>query len=227
MTENYVLNHIRREIVNVNLLVKALIQDINHCCGPRELLNELNSEGRAKLATLRQHINQLEALARDEDKPSARAALLEEVEGHRQQLTSSYAAFRKANVACLLSLDRADKEELLDAAGEEVALRHRQRRDKEGLVKASSSVTDQLLSISKNLAETAQRSAGTLDSLVNSSSNVHDTQQELLTTGSVILQSSKLLDKYGRREFTDKVLLFFAFAFFLACVVYIIQKRLF
>jgi protein transport protein SEC20 len=46
-------------------------------------------------------------------------------------------------------------------------------------------------------------------------------------TGSVIDQSGKLLAKYGRREFTDKVLLLFAFAFFLACVLYIVQKRLF
>ncbi|KAJ8867395.1 hypothetical protein PR048_031196 [Dryococelus australis] len=227
MSENYVVNNIRREIVNLTLLVKALIQDINHCSGPRELLNDLNSEGRAKLAALRQQINQLEVLAGEEDKPADRSALLEEVVGHRQQLTSSYAAFRKANVSCLLNLDRADKEELMDAVGDDVALRYRQRRDKEGLLKTSSNVTDQLLSISKNLAETTHRSAGTLDSLVNSSGNITDTQQELTTTGSVISQSSKLLDKYSRREFTDKVLLFFAFAFFLACVVYIVQKRLF
>jgi hypothetical protein len=63
--------------------------------------------------------------------------------------------------------------------------------------------------------------------IANSSSKVQGTQEELKTTGSVIVQSRKLLDKYGRREFTDKVLLVFAFAFFLACVLYIIQKRLF
>lgn len=46
-------------------------------------------------------------------------------------------------------------------------------------------------------------------------------------TSGVISQSGKLLDKYGRRDLTDKILMFFAFAFFLSCVVYIIQKRLF
>nr|CAD7418663.1 unnamed protein product [Timema cristinae] len=70
-------------------------------------------------------------------------------------------------------------------------------------------------------------SKANLKFMSNSSGNVQNTQQELLTTGSVITQSGKLLDKYGRREFTDKVLLFFAFAFFLACVVYIVQKRIF
>nr|CAD7586444.1 unnamed protein product [Timema genevievae] len=159
---------------------RSRVQDINHCTGPLELLNELNCEGRTKLAALRKHIDQLDTLS----------------------------AFRKANVACLLSIER-------------------QKKDKEGLVKISSNVTEQLLSISRHLADTTQRSADTLDSLANSSGNVQNTQQELLTTSSVITQSGKLLDKYGRREFTDKVLLFFAFAFFLACVVYIVQKRIF
>nr|CAD7259364.1 unnamed protein product [Timema shepardi] len=161
-------------------LVVLVLMDINHCTGPLELLNELNCEGRTKLAALRKHIDRLDTLS----------------------------AFRKANVACLLSIER-------------------QKKDKKGLVKISSNVTEQLLSISRHLADTTQRSADTLDSLANSSGNVQNTQQELLTTGSVITQSGKLLDKYGRREFTDKVLLFFAFAFFLACVVYIVQKRIF
>lgn len=63
--------------------------------------------------------------------------------------------------------------------------------------------------------------------VVNSSSNVTSTQQELRDTGSAIAQSGKLLAKYGRREFTDKLILLFAFAFFLACVFYIILKLLF
>jgi len=62
---------------------------------------------------------------------------------------------------------------------------------------------------------------------VNSSTNVQGIHDELQTTGSVIIQSGKLLAKYGRREFTDKVLLLFAFIFFLACVLYVLQKRLF
>jgi protein transport protein SEC20 len=62
---------------------------------------------------------------------------------------------------------------------------------------------------------------------VNSSSNVQGIQDELQTTGSVITQSGKLLAKYGRREFTDKFLLVFSFIFFLACVLYVLQKRLF
>jgi hypothetical protein len=44
-------------------------------------------------------------------------------------------------------------------------IQYRQRKDKEGLVKMSSHVTEQLLSISRHLAETTQRSSDTLETL--------------------------------------------------------------
>ena len=44
-------------------------------------------------------------------------------------------------------------------------IQYRQRKDKEGLVKMSSDVTEQLLSISRHLAETTQRSSDTLETL--------------------------------------------------------------
>ncbi|XP_067007030.2 vesicle transport protein SEC20 [Anabrus simplex] len=225
--ENYLIGTVRQEIVNHNLLVKALIQNIQQCPGPREVLNELNSEGRAKIAALRKHIEQLERLAKEQEKEMTKTELLKEVESHRQQLTSTLGAFRKANLLCILNIEKANKEELFDDGVEETKLRHRKRKDKEGLVKMSGDVTEQLLSISRQLAATTQRSADALDTLVTSSSNVEGAQDELQTMGSAIALSGKLLAKYGRREFTDKLLVLFAFAFFLACVFYIVQKRLF
>lgn len=62
---------------------------------------------------------------------------------------------------------------------------------------------------------------------VTSSDKVGSSRNELEHQQQVIVQSGKLLGKYGRREVTDKVLLALAFAFFLACVFYILQKRLF
>lgn len=127
----------------------------------------------------------------------------------------------------MLSIEKGWKEELLQPKTEETALRQRQKRDKEHLVKMSSNVTEQLLSISRQLADTTKRSADTLDALVTSSDTVSGTQEELKVTSGTISQSGKLLAKYGRREFTDKILMFFAFIFFIACVFYIVQKRLF
>ncbi|KDR17970.1 hypothetical protein L798_08074, partial [Zootermopsis nevadensis] len=218
-------------------------QDIYACPGPLEVLNELNREGRYKIGILRKHIHHLEGLAKEQKKESGRIKLLKEVESHQQQLTSTLGAFQKANIMCMFTIEKSNKEELLDEGSEETILHHRQeiankynfihvlkfrqRKDKEGLVKMSSDVTDQLLSISRHLADTTQRSADTLETLANSTSNVQDTHDELQTTGSAISQSGKLLAKYDRRESTDKVILFLAFVFFLFCVLYIIQKRLY
>ncbi|KAK7868203.1 hypothetical protein R5R35_000609 [Gryllus longicercus] len=226
-SDNCFIEMERKEIVNLNLVVKALIQDIQTCAGPREVLNEMNSEGRGKIAALRKHIDRLEILAKEQDTENTKSQLLAEVENYRQQLTSTLSAFRKANVACILNIEKSNKQELFDINMDEANLRHRQRKDKEGLVKMSSDVTEQLLSISRHLSETTQRSADTLGTLVTSSNAVDSAQEEMNTMGSVISQSGKLLSKYGRREFTDKLLLLFAFAFFLACVFYIVQKRMF
>jgi len=62
------------------------LQDINTCPGPLEVLNELNREGRTKVATLKKQIQQLEILAKEEVKEVERTKLLAEVESHRQQL---------------------------------------------------------------------------------------------------------------------------------------------
>ena len=37
--------------------------------------------------------------------------------------------------------------------------------------------------------------------------------------------SRRLITKYGRREVTDRVLIFFAALFFFACVFYVLRKR--
>ena len=143
-------------------------------------------------------------------------------------------AFKKANIKSILAIEKSAKEELLrprsapDDADSNGTLRNRTgKRDKEQMVKVSSSVTDQLLSISRQLAETTKRSADTLETLVLSSDGVVGAQEDLTLTSSAIGQSGKLLAKYGRREFTDKILVFLAVAFFGACVVYIVQKRVF
>ncbi|GLG97968.1 Vesicle transport protein SEC20 [Gryllus bimaculatus] len=188
-SDNCFIEMERKEIVNLNLVVKALIQDIQTCAGPREVLNEMNSEGRGKIAALRKHIDRLEILAKEQDTENTKSQLLAEVENYRQQLTSTLSAFRKANVACILNIEKSNKQELFDIIMDEANLRHRQRKDKEGLVKMSSDVTEQLRSISRHLSETTQRSADTLGTLVTSSNAVDSAQEEMNTMGSVISQS--------------------------------------
>lgn len=224
--KDYATELIRQDIVKNHLQVTALIQDIQQCTGPLELLNELNAEGRGKIATLKASIDSLASLAETELAEKVKAELQSEVETHREHLNSALTAFRKANVVSACVIDKLAREDLLSIS-EEQQNALRRRRDKQNLANSSNQLSDKLLSISRHLAETTQRSADALDTLITSSDKVSSTKDELEHQQQVIVQSRKLLGKYGRREVTDKALLALAFMFFLACVFYILQKRLF
>ncbi|XP_044262725.1 vesicle transport protein SEC20 [Tribolium madens] len=222
-SSDYVLETLRKDITEHNLQIRAIIQDINACVGPLAELQGLNSAGRSKISALRKFIDKFGDIAKERKN----STFLKDVVSYREQLASTMEAFKKANINAMLAIEKGAQEELLKPKTEEMVLRQRQKRDKENLVKMSSNVTEQLLSISRQLADTTKRSADTLDALVTSSDTVIGSQEELKITSSTISQSGKLLAKYGRREFTDKILMFFAFVFFVACVFYIVQKRLF
>lgn len=137
-------------------------------------------------------------------------------------------AFRRANVTTMLEIEKLDKAELLSNTSD-VRRRNtgQSRHAQSGLAYQQDSVTEKMLSISRHLSETTQKSAATLETLVASSANVEGTNEELHHTSGSILHSKKLLKKYGRRECTDKILVFFAFTLFIVVVLYIVQKRLF
>ncbi|XP_039970578.1 vesicle transport protein SEC20 [Bactrocera neohumeralis] len=225
--QKYTLQSIRQDLIDNNLQVKAIIQDILTYRGSIHELEALNEAGRAKLAALRKSIQHLDDWARD----TGDAELCKEVDSHRDQFSKTLQAFRKANISTRIEIEKANREELMAITGES-DLRQRttgagSRHNRGSLVSQENNVTEKMLAISRHLSETTQKSAITLENLVASSQNVEATRDELQNTAGSISQSGKLLKKYGRRECTDKMLLFFAFAFFLACVLYIVQKRLF
>ncbi|XP_011267494.1 vesicle transport protein SEC20 [Camponotus floridanus] len=224
--DNYSVDLICQDIVKYHLQVNALIQDIQECSGPLEMLDELNAKGRNKIAVLKSSIERLASIVETELNERKKTELLLAVDSYKEQLNTSLAAFRRANVVSACVIDKLARENLFSMS-EEQQNALRKRHNKQSLTNASNQVTDKLLSISRHLAETTQRSADTLDTLLTSSDKVGSTKDELEHQQQAIVQSGKLLGKYGRREVTDKVLLALAFIFFLACVFYILQKRLF
>ncbi|XP_041976984.1 vesicle transport protein SEC20 [Aricia agestis] len=212
-----------KNLAKGHFLVKAIIQDILECQDSMDTLNELNEKGRAKIAAIREEMENLESHAND----SGDQKYFLELESQRHLFASLLKEFKEANISSMFAIEKAQREDLLKTDKDDGVRNRKKKVDRDGMLKMSSGVTEQLLSISRQLAATTQRSQDTLDNLVSSSTTVHGTQSELLNTGSTIQQSSKLLKKYGRREFTDKVIMFFAFLFFLAVCLYIVQKRLF
>lgn len=141
-----------------------IIQDIQQCTGPLELLNEFNAVGRAKITDLRNSIDNLVHLTETEINAKRKSELMLEVENRKSQLAFTLAAFRKANIVGACVIDKMAKEELLSTSEEQQRML-RKRRDRKGLADTAGMATDRLLNIARTLAETSQRSADTLDTL--------------------------------------------------------------
>ncbi|XP_004644892.1 vesicle transport protein SEC20 [Octodon degus] len=218
--------HVRicnQEIVKFDLEVKALIQDIRNCSGPLSALTELNTKVKEKIQQLRHRVQELEQLAKEQDKESEKQFLLQEVENHKKQMLSNQTSWRKANLTCKIAIDNLEKAELLQGRD---PLRQR-KTTKESLAQTSSAITESLMGISRMMSQQVQQSEEAMHSLVNSSRTILDANEEFKSMSGTIQLGRKLITKYNRRELTDKLLIFLALALFLATVLYIVKKRLF
>nr|XP_057943824.1 vesicle transport protein SEC20 [Doryrhamphus excisus] len=219
--------HVRicaQEMIKYDLEIKAAIQDIRECSGPQSALMQLNYHVKDKFNQLRRRIQDLEQMAREQDKESDRMSIQAEAESQRRQMLSNQTAWRKANVAYVMSMDKMEKDELLREGGQSVRAR---KVTKESLVENSSNITESLMSISRMMAEQVKQSEDSISTLATSSRTVQETNEEFKNMTGTIHLGRKLILKYNRRELTDKLLIFLALALFLATVLYILKKRLF
>lgn len=186
-------------------------------------MTQLNSTVKEKFSLLRQRIQDMEQMAKEQDRETDKLSILSETEGHRKQMLSNQMAWRKANLASKLAIDNLEKDELLDGGN---SVRQR-KATKEGMVQTSSDITENLMSISRMMAQQVHQSEETITTLATSSRTVHGTNEEFKAMTGTIHLGRKLILKYNRRELTDKLLIFLALALFIATVLYILKKRLF
>ncbi|XP_067085137.1 vesicle transport protein SEC20 [Osmerus mordax] len=213
-----------QEIIKYDLEIKALIQDIRECPGPQAVLMDLNAQVKDKFNQLRLRIQNLEQMAKEQDRETDQQAILKETESQHRQMLSNQTAWRKANLACKLSIDMLEKDELLHGGDGNI----RQRKaTKKNLVQTSSDITESLMSISRMMSQQVMQSEDTIGTLSTSSRTVLETNEEFKNMTGTIHLGRKLILKYNRRELTDKLLIFLAMALFLATVLYILKKRLF
>lgn len=195
-----------QEIVKIEFEIQNNVQSIRQCEGPLSLLNDLNLEVKQKLHSLRQKVEGLEQVAFEQDKESDRLAILAAMQHHRKELTSLQASIRKANLASKAIIDKSEKDELL--GGQASNVRNR-TFNKENLAKTSSNITQDLMSIARMMEGQVKQSEADMQILASSSAQVKDTQEEYKGLSGVIQTSKNLLNKYNRREVTDRLLIFF------------------
>ncbi|XP_005103746.1 vesicle transport protein SEC20 [Aplysia californica] len=218
--------HVRlclQEIVKLDLEAKAIIQDIRQDADDTEVLDDYNAQGRQKISQLRIKIAELERLGLERDRDSDRDAILVNVENLRQKLSSTVTSLRQACLTTKMALDKKTKQQLLSGSSQ---LRKRNQGNKETLAKTASAISENLISLNRTMAEQVKQSEMNITTLAGTSQAVSDTKDEFHSMGGHIQHSQRLLTKYGRREFTDRLLILLALLFFFATVLYIMKKRL-
>uniref|UniRef100_A0A2R5LIA8 Putative vesicle transport protein sec20 n=1 Tax=Ornithodoros turicata TaxID=34597 RepID=A0A2R5LIA8_9ACAR len=215
---------LRQEITKRDLHVKSCIKDIQNCCGDQQELTTLNLEAGESVRALKKAIDDLKSLAMEQDKEQDRKRVLACVDQHTIAMKTNTEALRKANLTAQREIQKQCHKDLL--SGGSSALQ-KSRADKESLIRGTSSMTENLFSISRMMATQVKHSEDTLERLVGTSTTITESHEETRNMSGAIFQSRKLLTKYGRREMTDRVLILLAITFFFACVLYVLKRRLF
>ncbi|CAG0919987.1 unnamed protein product [Notodromas monacha] len=216
-----------QDIVEREIRISSIIRRIGDGQVDNIGLLDLNQDIRAETKILREKLRDLDDAAVDCPAGEDRDMLMKESKKHCIELTNFRTALRKANLQCQMSISNRNAEELFRTKdGYKLKVR-REERSKESIANSAADVTNDLRAIARVMAEQVDRSKMTVDALATSSQHLEEVRSEFKGMNHVISQAHNLLTKYGRREFTDKLLIFAAFAFFVACVLYVIQKRLF
>ncbi|EDV20784.1 uncharacterized protein TRIADDRAFT_31423 [Trichoplax adhaerens] len=213
-----------QEIIRLEFEIQSIIQQIKDSQGPFEILNRLHSQVKDCMKILEEDVNKLKILAHEEDKDSQTQEILQVAGRHQQQLESSQKSLRRALLTAKTNIENTDRQVLIEGGSSQ--LRQRVQTKKEA-VKLASEVTNELIHINQMMAEQVKQSEQNMQLLATSSMALTDTGEELKNQSGVITSSNKLLTKYGRRELTDTVVIFFGVLVFLATVLYILKKRMF
>lgn len=212
-----------QEIVKIEFEIQNLVQDMKQCEGPQFVLNGLDLKVKQKMNSLKKKVESLEQVAIEQDKESDRLSILAAMQHHRKEISSLQVSIRKANLASKAVIDKNEKEELLGGKSSIV----RQRNfSKENLAKTASNITQDLMSIARMMESQVKQSEEDMQMLASSSAQIKDTQEEFRGLTGIIQTSKNLLNKYNRREVTDRLLIFFGLVLFFSTVLYILKKRL-
>ncbi|XP_022659444.1 vesicle transport protein SEC20-like [Varroa jacobsoni] len=222
---------LQKKLVSVDVRVKKLTLDVKRC-DKANVLALRTREASESLLEMASMIREVETLARAAGR-NERDDMNNLVETYWTMMRENQTALRKAIVGAQHSIDRLHRTELFrseersieNEQGKSAGIRRRGKMEKESLVRHSASVTDSLLGISRAMNDQVTSSSATIEHLVDSSATIIESGQEATKMNQEIQHSSKLLTKYDRRETTDKILIFFSFLFFFACVLYVLKKR--
>lgn len=210
-----------QDIVKMDLEIHARLEEVKTCSTLAQL-DDVNTDVRMQMQKLKKKIEEFEQVAKEQEKDDDKIGLLAEVEKYRKQYLSTQTAVKKANLSCMFALERRERDELINSKMDPEL---RKRQNRENLAKTASSITENLSSLNKLMADNVKSSELTNQALYTSSDTLGSAHEEFKGMAAVTQTSRKLLTKYNRRELTDRLLIFLALAFFLGTVVLHIEEE--
>ena len=137
--------------------------------------------------------------------------------------------FRNEYYLAQKKLENSERDSLLHSSSESGGDNIQQRKniDKEILYNQSKVFNENLLESSQTIKSSLEQSNLALNKLQSSSDSIKQTSDDYNKMSLNINDSKRLLTKYDRREFTNKLLFVFSLCLFFSVVLYIIWKRLF
>lgn len=211
-------------LLKADLRAKACIQDIQDGCETQEELDAKAYKAGMSLRDLKKAIVEFTTFANQPNRAKDKERLMQDVETYNATIKRNIDALSRANLTAQKRIEARYRDKLLSGGSQ---VKQRGRADKETLLRSTTGMTESLFSVSRMMADQVKHSENALEKLVGTSTVIADTQEESRNMSNAILQSKKLLTKYGRREMTDRVLIFLAIMFFFACVLYVLKGRLF
>uniref|UniRef100_A0A7E4UVE8 Golgi SNAP receptor complex member 2 n=1 Tax=Panagrellus redivivus TaxID=6233 RepID=A0A7E4UVE8_PANRE len=118
------------------------------------------------------------------------------------------------------------RRELFSAQGHANLRERSHLKHNDALRNQAMKTTESLSLLVSKMGEQVQRSENTTTNLIHSSEVLKTTHGQYNTIKYTINIGNKLISKYGRREFTDRILLGLALCVYFGVVLYILHKRL-
>lgn len=217
---------IQQEVVRVDVEIKNAIAEIRESSDLTQIgLNEMSRRVKDLLNQMLELIKVGETGAMQIKKPSDRDGVAIEMKKLRDELDANHQSLRHATLRALRRIETETRSSLMEGGVE--ATSRKRVTNAQQMRSESSKATQNLTQLVSRMNDEVVRSGETLESLVRSSEVLKTTDSEFGNMGATIQSSGRLLSKYSRREFTDKILIALASCLFFATVLYIVQKRMF
>ncbi|XP_062522287.1 vesicle transport protein SEC20-like [Corticium candelabrum] len=220
------VHHIE-ELIRLEFEVRGIIEDLKVCRGPRERLTRLNAAAREKMKKVNGKCKLLERIAIEQDGVEDQKRIEATLLTHKEEASKLQIQLRKATLICEEAVQKAERDILLDAGSKEERESELRHRSRDSLVHSANNVTENLVHIREMMATSLDQSETTTEVLAGSSKTVSHAHEELKTFSSTVGTSRILVNKYNRREFTDRLLIFVGLLLFSSTVIFVVTRRLF